>query len=89
MNVAAVGALHPSHVISPVVIVVIVVVVVVEDKAAYERDAFCGVWVRFRSYVRPRGITNEREAHQDPPVPYTSDFSVTTRNETIHLIDCC
>jgi len=63
LNVAAFGALHPSHFISPVVIVVMVVVVVVEDKAAYQRDAFCGVWVRFRSYVRPRGMTNEREAH--------------------------
>jgi uncharacterized membrane protein len=56
LNVAAVGAFHPSHVISPVVIVVIVivvvvvvVVVVVEYKAAYQRDAFCGVWVLFRS----------------------------------------
>ena len=63
MNVAAFGALHPSHVISPVVVMVIVVVVVVEDKPAYQRDAFCGVWVRFRSYVRLRGMTNEREAH--------------------------
>ena len=43
MSVAAVGALHPSHVISPVVVVVIVIVVVVEDKAAYQRDAFCSV----------------------------------------------
>ena len=43
MNVAAVGAFHPSHVISPVVGVVIVVVVVVEDKAACQRDAFRGV----------------------------------------------
>jgi hypothetical protein len=52
LNVAAFGAFHPGHVISP--IVVMVIVVVVEDKAAYQRDAFCGVWVRFRSYVRPR-----------------------------------
>jgi hypothetical protein len=43
--------------------VVIVVVVVVEDKAAYQRDAFCGVWVRFRPYMKPRGMTNERETH--------------------------
>ncbi len=63
MNVAAVGAFHQSHVISPVVVVVIVVVVVVVDKTAYRPDAFCGVWVRFRSYVRARGMTNEREAH--------------------------
>ena len=62
MNVAAFGAFHPGHVISPIVVVVIVVVVVVEDKAAYQRDAFCDVWVRFTSYVRPRGMTNEREA---------------------------
>jgi len=48
LNVAAVSAFHPSHVISPVVIVVIVVGVVVEDKAAHQRDAFCGVWVHFR-----------------------------------------
>jgi hypothetical protein len=45
------------------VVVVIVVMVVVEDKAAYQRGTFCGVWVRFRSYVRPRGMTNKREAH--------------------------
>jgi hypothetical protein len=62
LNVAAVGAFHESHVISPVVVVVIVVVVVVEDKPAYQRDAFCDVWVRFRSYVRPRAMTNKREA---------------------------
>ena len=61
MNVAAVGAFHPSHVISPVVGVVIVVVVVMEDKAAYQRDAFRGVWVRFRSYVRPEEpLTREK-----------------------------
>ena len=54
MNVAAVGAFHQSHFSSPVVI--IVVVVVVKDKAAYQRDALCGVWIRFRSYVRPLGI---------------------------------
>jgi hypothetical protein len=63
LNVAAFGAFHPSHVISPVVIVVIVVVVVVEDKPAYQRSTFCGVWVRFRSYVRPRAMRNKREAH--------------------------
>ncbi len=66
MNVAAVGAFHQGHFISPVVIVVIVVVVVVEDKAAYQRDSFCGVWGRFRSYVKSRGMTNERAAHHGP-----------------------
>jgi uncharacterized membrane protein len=52
LNVAAVGAFHPSHVISPVVIVVIVVivivVVVVEYKAAYQRDAFYEVLGSFQ-----------------------------------------
>ena len=61
MNVAAVGAFHPSHIISPVVGVVIVVVVVVEDKAAHQRDAFYDVRVRFKSYLKPRPITIERE----------------------------
>jgi hypothetical protein len=45
------------------VVVVIVVVVVVQDKAAYQRDAFCDVWVRFRPYVRPQAMRNKREAH--------------------------
>jgi hypothetical protein len=29
--------------------VMVIVILVVEDKAAYQRDAFCGVSVRFRS----------------------------------------